>query len=105
MKNQTLLFLIIIIATLMLTNFPTGADDPELASDLIIINATVHTMDPNRPAAEAVAIKDNRIVGVGSGKEIRKMARPHTGVIDAGKKVVLPGFNAAATRRGSAATD
>jgi len=93
MNNQTLLFLIIIIATLMLTNFPTHADDLKLASDLIIINATVHTMDSNRPTAEAVAVKGNRIIAVGSSKEIRKMAGPNTRVIDAGKKVVLPGFN------------
>ncbi len=93
MKNQTLLFLIIIIVTLMLTNFPTHADDLKLASDLIIINATVHTMDSNRPTAEAVAVKGNRIIAVGSSKEIRKMAGPHTRVIDAEKKVVLPGFN------------
>ncbi len=93
MKNKTLLFLIIIIATLMLTNFPTQADDLKLAADLIIINASVHTMDSKRPTAEALAIKGNRIVAVGSTKEIREMAGPNTRVIDAGKKVVLPGFN------------
>jgi predicted amidohydrolase YtcJ len=93
MKNQTLLLLIVIIATLMLTNFPTRADDLNFAADLIIINATVHTMDWNRQTAEAVAIKGNRIIAVGSSKEIGKMAGPDTRVINAGKKVVLPGFN------------
>src|SRR6266498_5359382 len=45
------------------------------------------------PTAEALAIKGNRIVAVGSTKEIREMAGPNTRVIDAGKKDVLPGFN------------
>jgi hypothetical protein len=37
MKNQTLLFPIVIIATLMLTNIPIRADDLKVAPDLIII--------------------------------------------------------------------
>jgi predicted amidohydrolase YtcJ len=93
MKIKTLLVLIIIIATLMSTNFPTHADDLKLAADLIIINAKVHTMDSSRPTAEAIAVKGNRILAVGSTKELKKLAGPNTRVIDAHKEVVLPGFN------------
>lgn len=92
MRIKTLLFLII-IATLMSTNFPTHADDLKLAADLIIINAKVHTMDSSRPTAEAIAVKGNRILAVGSTKELKKLAGPNTRVIDAHKDVVLPGFN------------
>ena len=70
------------------------ADKPSsFAPDLVIVNAMVHTMDPNQPVAEAVAIHGNRIVAVGSSKEIRKMAGSMTRVVDAQKRVVLPGFN------------
>jgi predicted amidohydrolase YtcJ len=69
------------------------AKEPALAADLVIINASVHTMDKGKPTAGAVAVLGNRIVAVGSTKEIQGLAGQHTRVIDAGKKVVLPGFN------------
>ena len=39
-----------------------------LVPDTIIVNATVHTMDPARPTVEAIAILGNRIVAIGSNK-------------------------------------
>ncbi|HJX90534.1 MAG TPA: amidohydrolase [Pyrinomonadaceae bacterium] len=76
---------------------PTHADKSTTAPDLIIVNAVIHTMDPNQPTAEAVAIYGNRIMAVGSTKEIRKLAATNTRVIDAKKRLVLPGFNDAHT--------
>ena len=67
------------------------ANDP--APNLIIVNATVRTMDPIRPTAEAVSVKDNRILAVGATREIRRLAGPGTRIIDAQKRLVLPGFN------------
>ena len=64
-----------------------------MAAELILINASVHTMDPAQPLAEAVAILGNRIAAVGSTAEIRQLAGAKTRVVDAGKRVVLPGFN------------
>ena len=75
-------------------SLPSLADKPpSFAPDLVIVNAMVHTMDPNQPVADAVAIHGNRIVAVGLSKEIKKMAGPRTRVVDAQKRVVLPGFN------------
>jgi predicted amidohydrolase YtcJ len=54
-------------------------------------------MDPNQPTAEAVAVYRNRVVAVGSSKEIMKLAGAGTRVIDAKKRLVLPGFNDAHT--------
>src|SRR6185436_13730240 len=58
-----------------------------------IVNAKVHTMDRNHPTAEAVAVYRNRIVAVGSSKDIRKLAGSNTKVVDAKGQLVLPGFN------------
>ncbi|MCJ7644177.1 MAG: hypothetical protein MUP28_06840, partial [Candidatus Aminicenantes bacterium] len=33
-------------------------------ADLILINGTIHTLDPARPRAEAVAVRDGRILKV-----------------------------------------
>ena len=74
-------------------NFPTHADKPANAPDLIIVNAVIHTMDPNQPTAEALAIYGNRIMAVGSTKDIRKLAGSNTRTVDAKKRLVLPGFN------------
>jgi len=64
-----------------------------LAADLIIINATVRTMDRNRPTASAIAIIGNRIVAVGSSDDINQLAGSATKLIDAQGQLVLPGFN------------
>jgi predicted amidohydrolase YtcJ len=63
------------------------------AGDLVILNGKVHTMDPSRPTAEAVAVTSNRITHVGSSADIKKLAGGQTRIIDAGGRVVLPGFN------------
>jgi predicted amidohydrolase YtcJ len=64
-----------------------------LAADLIITNANVHTMDRLRPTASAIAVLGNRIVAVGSNEEIRQLAGVDTKVVDATGQLVLPGFN------------
>jgi predicted amidohydrolase YtcJ len=64
-----------------------------LSTDLLIVNATVRTMDKERPQVAAVAISGNRIVALGATAEIRSLAGRQTRVIDAGGRLVLPGFN------------
>jgi predicted amidohydrolase YtcJ len=63
------------------------------AATLIITNAVVYTVDKQHPRAEAVAVMGDRIVAVGSRAEIDLWRGPETKVIDAGHKLVLPGFN------------
>jgi len=66
---------------------------PKPAATLIITNAAVYTVDKQHPTAEAVAVIDSRIVAVGSNAEIDSWRGPQTKVINAGGKLVLPGFN------------
>ncbi len=72
---------------------PAPAKTPSLAADLVIINASVHTMDDAQPTAGALAVVGNRIAAIGSTSEIRALAGPGTRVIDAAGKTVFPGFN------------
>jgi predicted amidohydrolase YtcJ len=46
--------------------------------DLVIVNARVHTVNPARPSAEAIAISAGKITAVGSSREIRALAGPNT---------------------------
>ena len=66
--------------------------DPSPA-DLIITNALVRTLAPAQPRAEAIAITDGRIVAVGAHDEVARWAGTDTRTIDAGGRLVLPGFN------------
>src|SRR4029077_7937194 len=63
------------------------------SATLIVTNAAVYTADKQQPKAEAVAVIGDRIVAVGSRADIDLWRGPQTTVIDAGGKLLLPGFN------------
>lgn len=83
----------ILAAALVMSMKSISAEGNSLPPDLLILNGSVHTMDSNRPTAEAVAILGNRIVAVGATEDLRPLAGPRTRVIDAQQHTVLPGFN------------
>jgi len=62
-------------------------------ADLVILNASVWTGDPDRPEAQAVAVRAGRILAVGRDDEIRALVGPATHLIDAGGRRLVPGFN------------
>jgi predicted amidohydrolase YtcJ len=64
---------------------------PQLA-DLLIRNARVYTVDARQPWAQAIAIERDRISWVGDDKDAAAYIGPNTKVIDAGSRMVLPGF-------------
>jgi predicted amidohydrolase YtcJ len=61
-------------------------------ADLIITNGAVLTMDPNSPHAEAVGVRNGRIIAIGSASEVAGLSGPTTRILDAGGATVLPGF-------------
>ncbi len=64
------------------------------AADLVLINGNIVTVDENNPRAEALAVKGDTIVAVGSYKEIKTyIDKKVTEIIDLQGKLVLPGFN------------
>jgi predicted amidohydrolase YtcJ len=91
--KRKILVSVLIAACLMTPNFDTEASAQTLSADLVILNARVRTMDARQPAAEAVAVLGNRIVATGTTKDIRKLAGARTRIVDAGGRLVLPGFN------------
>ena len=77
------------------------AADP---ADLIVYKAKVVTVDAKFSVAEAIAVKDGRIVFVGSDAEALKHKGPNTKLIDAGGKTILPGLSDSHTHPTGAAT-
>src|SRR5688572_20973200 len=65
-------------------------DDP--AVDLLVYNGRVYTGDPAAPIAEAIAIRGNRILKIGTNREIKRLRRNAATVIDAHGGSILPGF-------------
>jgi len=82
-------------AAVSIVSFAGGAQVPAAhgPADLVIYKAKVHTVDPSRPEAQALAIVGDRIRAVGSEDEIRAWIAPGTSVLDAHGGTVLPGFN------------
>jgi len=61
-------------------------------ADVIYHNGTILTINDNQPTAEAVAVKDGRILQVGTETEVMESAGADTKKIDMGGKTMLPGF-------------
>lgn len=60
--------------------------------DLVVLNARVLTMDDAQPTAEAFAVKDGRVLALGSSAQMRALVGRGTEVIDAAGMTVVPGF-------------
>jgi len=63
-------------------------------ADLVIINGKVLTIDKDNPSAEAIAVSGEKIIRVGTLREIKAyIVKGRTEVIDAKGRLVIPGFN------------
>jgi predicted amidohydrolase YtcJ len=84
----------IIITLSIIAMIYLGACSQTEKADLVIINGNVLTIDKDNPAAEAIAVKGDVIIAVGSTTRISKfIEKGITRVINAGGRLVLPGFN------------
>ena len=61
--------------------------------DLVLLNGKIFTSDSARPYAQALAIRGERILAVGSTEEISALTGSQTKRIDLGGRVVIPGIN------------
>lgn len=84
-------YLIILFCFFSLISCDDSKEKSEKMADVIYTNAKVYTMDNNNSWAEAVAVKDSKIIVVGSSTEIGKMAGKDTQIIDLSGKFVMPG--------------
>src|SRR5258705_6753694 len=60
--------------------------------DTILVNGKVVSADERGSVHQALAIRDGRIVAVGSTAEVRKLAGRTTRVVDLGGRTVIPGL-------------
>jgi predicted amidohydrolase YtcJ len=81
---------VLVLATLLcLVLTPDAFAQP---ADVIYLNAKVVTVNASFQIAQAVAVADGRVVGVGSDAQMRTLAGPRTRLVDLGGQPLLPGF-------------
>ena len=80
------------VASLLVACDANEPQEVHPVASLLLINADVVTVDTARPHAEAVAIKDDLILDVGTSEEMLKHRGEHTEVIDLQGQMVVPGF-------------
>lgn len=79
-----------------MSTMPVGGLVPRAtdnAADLVVRNAKIHTQDPVRPQAEAIAIRDGVITVVGDDNDVASHVGPDTKVVDAVGRRMVPGLN------------
>src|SRR5687767_8472137 len=64
-----------------------------MPGDLLLVNGRVVTMEPARPTASAVAIRQGRVVAVGTAAEARAAVGPRVDAIDLRGRTATPGLN------------
>src|SRR6202140_3493815 len=62
------------------------------SADVIVTNARIYTVNPHQKWAEAIAVRGDKIIAVGDRQQIEALRGPATKVIDAGQRLLLPGF-------------
>ncbi len=71
---------------------PAGKPSGGAPPDIIFVDSDIYTQ--TTPArAQAMAVRDGRILAVGTDRDIRKLRGSHTQVVDLGGHFVMPGFN------------
>src|SRR5215216_4393087 len=81
--------LLLIAGLLLLTFTPAPIQS---AADIVFKNGNIHTANDKAPKAQAIAVKDDKIVFVGSNAAAQKYVGTNTRVVDLKGNTVLPGF-------------
>lgn len=71
---------------------PVSGVGPARPPDLILVNGKIVTVDERFTIAQAVAIRDDRVIAVGTNQEITRLVAPGIPQIDLRGRTVIPGF-------------
>jgi len=89
-RGLSLLLALAVAGGVSLTQVPSPPTSP---ADLVVMNARVYTVDTGRPEAQALAVRGDRLVVVGTTAEALALRGPKTQVVDAGGRAVIPGLH------------
>ena len=92
MRYARKLLIVGIIAGCALSEHAAAQQADLNSPDLVLVGGRILTMDSRSSVAEALAVRDGRILAVGSDAAVRPMAGPQTRIIDLAGKTVVPGL-------------
>ena len=91
-----------LVLSLCFTCVSLAADPPP---DFILLHGRIHTEDADRSVAQALAVRGNTIIAVGTDQAVSALSGPSTRSIDLAGRVVLPGIIDAHTHPAESAQD
>jgi predicted amidohydrolase YtcJ len=80
-----------LIAVSLVLLIAVAARSP-VPADLVLLTAKIWTGDAERPQAEALAVREGRIIAVGRTREIEALAGPATRIVQGRGRRVVPGL-------------
>ncbi|HKP81542.1 MAG TPA: amidohydrolase [Pyrinomonadaceae bacterium] len=83
---------LLIISTVLLLSLIPAPQRTQSAADIVFKNGNVYTANDKAPKAQAIAVKEDKIVFVGTNAAAQKYVGPNTRVVDLKGNTVLPGF-------------
>ncbi|HVQ14608.1 MAG TPA: amidohydrolase [Vicinamibacterales bacterium] len=92
MRRRGAIVAVLCVAAGIFQVFRAPASAQSAAPDLLFTNGKIVTVDERFTIAQAVAVKGDRIVAVGSSQEIAKLAGPGTRTIDLRGRTAIPGL-------------
>lgn len=84
-------FTVALLATLAVNAY-AGEDQPQAEAQVVYTNGNVLTVDKDNSAAEAVAVRDGKILAVGKSKALAGYIGANTKVVDLKGKTMIPGI-------------
>ena len=90
MRNKKVIFILLI--AMFTTLFPVQVFADDVIADTVYVNGNIYTVDEVFSKAQAIAIKGQYIVGVGSNEDVKGFVGESTKVIDLQGKTVIPGL-------------
>lgn len=94
MRKGLTVALVVVLALLLTAGvgYAVLMRDYARAGETLYYNGVVVTMDPDRPQAQAVLVRDGRIAAVGSDEELRSQAGEGAALVDLDGRALVPGF-------------
>ena len=90
MRNKKVIFILLI--AMFTTLFPVQVFADDVIADTVYVNGNIYTVDEVFSKAQAIAIKGQYIIGVGSNEDVKRFVGETTKVIDLQGKTVIPGL-------------
>jgi predicted amidohydrolase YtcJ len=97
--------MMVVPATVLIAVTAAAETAAEPPADFVLLHGRIHTEDARRSVAQAIAVRGNAIIAVGTDQAVAALAGPRTRSVDLHGRVVLPGIIDAHTHPADGARD